>query len=376
MAMFQIGDTWYVDYYQGKGSKRKRVREAVGPRKKDAEAYLGKIKAAQRENRLFDMKKEYNHTFDELLEKYKSTFRGQKYYPTKEYYFPVYVQHFSGMLLGDIAPHQIEKFRNERKETPVKTGLQKLHAGYRQRTKNPKVAKERSNAAVNRELSTLRHIFSKAVEWDMIDTSPFSRLKGLFYKEESRLRYLSEQEEICLLNVCQGTIRKIVLVALHSGMRLGEIFNLKWSDIQNGFIYLTKTKTYMPRQIPINKTLTEVFDSVPRHINSEYVFWGKDGGPLTSVSRPFKNAIRQAGIKEFTFHDLRHTFASKLVMKGASLKAVQELLGHKDIKMTMRYAHLAEDIKKDAVKLLDGDGENEYGQKVDKNKRSSDGQIS
>ena len=88
MAMFQIGDTWYVDYYQGKGSKRKRVREAVGPRKKDAEAYLGKIKAAQRENRLFDMKKEYNHTFDELLEKYRSNFRGQKYYPTKEYYFP------------------------------------------------------------------------------------------------------------------------------------------------------------------------------------------------------------------------------------------------------------------------------------------------
>ena len=106
------------------------------------------------------------------------------------------------------------------------------------------------------------------------------------------------------------------------------------------------------------------------------MFWWQAGGPLKSISRPFKNDIRQAGIKEFTFHDLRHTFASKLVMKGASLKAVQELLGHKDIKMTMRYAHLAEDIKKDAVKLLDGDGENEYGQKVDKNKRSADGQIS
>jgi len=78
--------------------------------------------------------------------------------------------------------------------------------------------------------------------------------------------------------------------------------------------------------------------------------------------------MRRAGIKEFTFHDLRHTFASKLVMKGASLKAVQELLGHKDIKMTMRYAHLAEDIKKDAVKLLDGAEDEKYGQKMDTKK--------
>ena len=66
----------------------------------------------------------------------------------------------------------------------------------------------------------------------MLDVSPFSRLKGLFYKEESRLRYLSEEEEIRLLNVCQGMLKNIVLVALHTGMRLGEILNLKWSDIE------------------------------------------------------------------------------------------------------------------------------------------------
>ena len=87
----------------------------------------------------------------------------------------------------------------------------------------------------------------------MLDVSPFSKLKGLFYKEESRLRYLSEDEERRLLDACQGTLKQIVLVALNTGMRRGEIFNLKWSDIHNGFIYLTKTKTYMPRQIPINK---------------------------------------------------------------------------------------------------------------------------
>lgn len=363
MAIFQRGEIWYIDYYEGK----KRVKKQIGKRKTDAIAYLGKIQAAKRENRLFDMKKDYNHTFDEVLEKYKEAFRGQKYYSTKEYYFPIYKQYFSGMMLGDITPFHLEQFRNERKETRVKTGLEKMPERYKQRTREVKPAKKRSGAAVNRVLSTLRHIFSKAVEWDMMEVSPFTKARGLFYKEiEKRLRYLSEEEEISLLNVCCGQLKNIVLVALHTGMRRGEILNLKWDDIQNGFIYLNETKTYMPRQIDINKTLRELFKSIPRHIKSEYVFYGKDGEPLKSVSRAFENALTKAGIKDFRFHDLRHTFASKLVMKGVSLKAVQELLGHQNIKMTMRYAHLSDDYKKKAVHLLDSLPENHSPKTVPK----------
>jgi len=371
MSIFQRGDIWYVDYYEGK----KRVKKQIGKRKTDAIAYLGKIQAAKRENRLFDMKKDYNHTFDEVLEKYKEAFRGQKYYSTKEYYFPIYKKYFSGMMLGDITPFHLEQFRNERKETPVKTGLEKMPERYKQRTKEAKPVKERSGAAVNRVLSTLRHILSNAVEWEMMEVSPFSKVKGLFYKEiEKRLRFLSEVEEISLLNVCVGQIKNIILVALHAGMRTGEILNLKWEDIRNGFIYLTETKTYMPRQININETLKKVFESIPRHIKSEYVFYGKDGNPLKSVSRAFKNALKKAGIQGFTFHDLRHTFASNLVMRGASLKAVQELLGHRDIKMTMRYAHLSDDYKKKAVQLLDSLPEN-YSPKTVPNEVSDESKI-
>ena len=167
-----------------------------------------------------------------------------------------------------------------------------------------------------------------------------------------------------------------MLVALNTGMRLVEILNLKRPDIHNGYIYLTKTKTYMPRQIPINKTLAEVLVAIPIQMSSDYLFWGKKGGPLKSITRSFKNALKQAGIRNLTFHDLRHTFASKLVMKNVSLKAVQELLGHRDIKITMRYAHLSEDIKKDAVNLLDKETEKEYGQKVDKKREPADVSIS
>ena len=96
--------------------------------------------------------------------------------------------------------------------------------------------------------------------------------------------------------------------------------------------------------------------SLPRHITREYVFCDKDGRPYKEVKRSFSYALKEAGIEEFRFQDLRYTFASKLVMRGERLKTVQALLGHKDIKMTMRYAHLAHDVKKDAVNLLDEGG--------------------
>ena len=144
------------------------------------------------------------------------------------------------------------------------------------------------------------------------------------------------------------------MCALHTGMRKAEILYLRWKQIRNGFIYLNKTKTSESRQIPVNETLNTLFQSLPRHLKSDYIFCNKDGKPF-EVRRSFNTALKKAGIEDFRFHDLRHTFASRLVMKGASLKAVQELLGHKNIKMTMRYAHLSEDFKKEAVRLLDGD---------------------
>ena len=105
-----------------------------------------------------------------------------------------------------------------------------------------------------------------------------------------------------------------------------------------------------------NKTNNEVnYFTDPYSKETDYVFLNtKTGTPYKAVVRSFNTAVRRAGIEDFTFHDLRHTFASKLIMKGYSLKIVQELLGHTDIKMTMRYAHLADKSLVDAVKALDG----------------------
>ena len=350
MAIFQRGGVWYVDYYDG----TKRVKKAIGHTKTDATAYLGKIQGMKRENRLFDMKKDFLFIFDDLLEKYKEAMIGQKYFKTKKYHLEVYRGYFSGLRLADITPYMLEKFKNERKALPVQSGVEKMKESYKRRVETAKPKRERSNTSVNRELSTLRHIFNKAVEWEMMERSPFEKARGLFLKENNkRLRFLSSLEADSLLSRCEGVLYWIVRTALYAGMRKGELLSLKWADIRNGFIYLTKTKTDYAREIPLNETLKEIFSSIPRHISSEYVFCRSDGKPFTYISRSFNTALKRAGISGFHFHDLRHTFASWLVMQGASIKEVQELLGHRDIEMTMRYAHLSEDHKRKAMELLD-----------------------
>jgi integrase len=157
-------------------------------------------------------------------------------------------------------------------------------------------------------------------------------------------------------------------------MRRGEILSLKWSQIRNGFIYLQKTKTNNARQIPINDDLQRLFEKIrtkkekPKKKNvigldgkpfenrpskSEYVF-NYHGQQVSEVKRSFKKALDDAGIEDCRFHDLRHTFASHMVMRGAGIKEVQEILGHKSLTMTVRYAHLSQEHKKKAVNLLNG----------------------
>ena len=138
-------------------------------------------------------------------------------------------------------------------------------------------------------------------------------------------------------------------------MRKGEIRSLRRDQIRNGFIYLEKTKTKNRREIPVNEDFNQVLKEIRKEqgLTSPHVFlYGKR--VIDRVDRAFKEALRNAGIEDFKFHDLRHTFASHLVMRGASLKEVQELLGHKTMTMTLRYAHLGQEEKKRAVSLLNG----------------------
>jgi integrase len=127
-------------------------------------------------------------------------------------------------------------------------------------------------------------------------------------------------------------------MALHTGMRRGELLSLQWDQIRNGFIYLTETKSGKARQIPINDQVARVLQKLRQQnqLKSPFVFCDANGKRFYEVKQSLASACRRAGIEGFRFHDLRHTFASQLVMNGVGLKAVQELLGHADLKMTKR----------------------------------------
>jgi len=337
--------TWQIDYYDPEG---KRVMKCFRL-KKDAEDYLGKVVAAKKEGRyhdVFDVKKETQVTFNELAGKYVENFGTQKAFQSSKRYLLAKVQeHFGEQRLSQITYLDLETYRNKRKATPANG------------------SKQRTDASVNREMALIGHMLGKAVEWEMLETSPLKKGKRLMFKENNhRLRFLTESEVAALLTASDDLkihspyLRPLVETALLTGMRRGELLSLKWEQIRNGFIYLeaAMVKSGKGRQIPINDRLAEVFKEVRRgnQLKSEFVFCDSQGRRFSQVKRSFASACRRAGIEAFRFHDLRHTFASRLVMRGASLKAVQELLGHADLKMTMRYAHLSHEHLRDSVNLL------------------------
>jgi len=344
--------TWQIDYIDPDG---KRIR-VMFKKRKDAEAELAKRVALMSEGRYLDVKKDYSTTLKELTDKYEENYEDQASYKTFKKYAVENIQNYFGedVKLSGIRYLEIETFRNHLKKKLTKGGTL------------------RKESSINREMACLRHMLNKAVQWEQMEMNPFDKGKSLRMKENNqRLRFLSQDEITSLRDASTPYLKNIVDCALNTGMRKGEILSLKWGHIKNGMIYLRKTKTDEPRQIPINDALQVVFDDLKEHgepsnvkrLDGKKVLMPKSktdhvftfqGKPMKDVKRVFGKAVKKANIEDFRFHDLRHTFASHLVMNGATIKDVQELLGHKDLKMTMRYSHLSQEHKTKAVNLLNG----------------------
>jgi len=219
-------------------------------------------------------------------------------------------------------------------------------------------------ASVNREYSLLKSMFNRAIEWGIFDgKNPTNSLKKLQENNE-RCRWLTEDEQQAVLSHCQGLVYVVVLTALKTGMRWGEIIRLKWKqennsnyvDFDNDVICIhgALSKTNKPRYIPLSPLLKEALLTLPRYEGVSYIFWRPETGrELRSIRSPFDRALKKAGIKDFKFHDLRHTFASQLVRNKVDLYVVQKLLGHASPKMTQRYAHLSQDQLWNAIQSID-----------------------
>lgn len=349
------GKKWQIDYFDPNG---KRVRQSF-EKKKDAETELAKRISLIAENpkRYLEIANSNTITFEELTKEYIENFQHQRAFrKSKRYVVDLLKKDFSGRILGKISYFDLESYRNRLQNTRTEKGVL------------------RKNSSVNRIMACLRHMLSKAVEWDMLDRNPFDKGRSLQLKENNqRLRFLTEDEIDTLLAECpaptpskrdpkviydpQGIhLKDFITVAINTGMRKGEILSLKWAQVRNGFIYLEETKTDEARQIPINEDLSMCFRDMRKkqQLTSEYLFPDGDGGHLQDIKRSFKAALDRAGIENFRPHDLRHTFASHYLMRGGSIKGLKEILGHKDIKMTMRYSHLSREFAREEIQIMNG----------------------
>jgi len=244
-----------------------------------------------------------------------------------------------------------------------------------------------SASTSNRYIGTLKAMFNRAVEWEIIDKNPIAKVKKQKSDSRAIIRYLSPDEEQRLRAALRSRDRRLaksnpfyadgrftrleailggfpdhvhpmVLLLMNTGMRRGEMFNLRWQDVDFNNKRITvvgnTSKTGQTRYIPLNDEAFRVLDIWQRQTKrqSGHVFVGKNGQRFTNIDKAWKVLLRDAKIHDFRMHDLRHHFASRLVSAGVDLNSVRELLGHTDIKMTLRYAHLAPAHLSDAVAVL------------------------
>ncbi len=351
--MYQRGKCWISDFWH-EGRRYKKSWGAISKtvagekdRKFRTEVLEGKHEARSRKI-----------TFKAFSGKYLESCRlnlKPKFAKRREVSVKALLPHFGNKLLKEISPFMAEQFKKTRRETV-------------------------SPATVNRDIDCLKNTLSKAVEWGYL---PFNSLAGRkvrkFKEDNEKMWALSDDEEIKLLDACEKSpqrgakrdklfakyLRDLVTVALHSGMREGEIFNLRKEKVflRDRYIRVTDTKNGEDRSVPINDTLKAVLENRMQDQRSEYLFCNSKRERLTVLSSAFWFAIREAGLtridaktgKEvrFRFHDLRHTFGSRLGMAGKDLKTIMEIMGHKSTRVAMRYQHPAPEHKLEAVRSLD-----------------------
>lgn len=327
MGVFFKNGNWFIDYR----ANGRRIREKIGPGKSLAEIVLKKRKVEIAENKFLDIKKEQKIRFEDFADEYLEVHcksNNKSWYKSDYFNLKNLKECFAGKYLHEITPKDIEQYRAER-------------------------IKEVSKSTVNRILNCLSSLYNRAIEWEKVTDNPMTKVK-LFKVPDKRIRYLEKEEIYKLLSHCCEHLKPIVIVALHTGMRKGEILGLKWHDIdiKRNIIHLYDTKNGEKREVPMNEIVQKTIIGVLKNPESQYIFCNKDGEPFRNVRRSFFTALKKAGIINFRFHDLRHTFASQLVMSGVDLNTVRELLGHKSLEMTLRYSHLSPDHKKRAVDIL------------------------
>ena len=303
----------------------------------DARKWEQQTEAAMREGRHFKTSSAKKHTVASLIERYLKQLEKQN--PKRHHDVKPKLDWWKAEIghctLADISKSTISEKREWLLSEPLGKGKEK-------RTRTP--------ATANRYMTVLSHLFTVAVnDWELLENHPMKKLSKL-KEPRGRVRFLDDNERKRLLEACKQSkhdaLYTIVVLALSTGARRGEITNLRWSDIdfKRQIITLHETKNGERRILPLTGHAYECMKQHEkiRHIATDFVFPSSDSKQITNIQFAWDKAVEVAKIQDFRFHDLRHSAASYLAMNGASLAEIAEVLGHKTLQMVKRYAHLSE----------------------------------
>lgn len=318
---------WYIDFQRN----YKRIRRVVGDSKRQAEDVAASIKADIVRERYGFPGHQQNVHFEDFTKEFLSIYSkpNKRSWRSDESSINNLDRFFQGKLLVEISPEFIEKYKAKRKN-------------------------EVSEASTNRELALLKTMLNKAVEWGKLKSNPAAKVKK-FKEHGGRERIMSTDEMKRLVDAAADHLKPILVIALNTGMRRGEILNLRWEDVDfaRNFILVADSKNGRSRKVPMNGLVAETLKNLKKEDTSLFIFCPrKSKVPVKDVKRSFKTACRNAGIKGLRFHDLRHTAASRMIEGGADLVTVSKILGHSTIQMTMRYCHPTAGTMRQAVDIL------------------------
>ena len=329
-------ESWYLDYRNRHGERIREVAKGATTRgealivlqERAGESLLAKSPA---------LRKYRSVRFSELATIYIEDHAKLKKrsWRTDDYMLERSVKPFFGeKLLAEITPLEVERWMRWRLDQGV------------------------TKTTVNRGLQILKKMFNIAIGEGFTTENPIRKVKMFSERENLKERILTEDEEPRLIEACPDYLRAVVLTALHTGMRRGEILGLEWPqvDLEKRMIKVMRTKTDRTRWVEINATLLGVLRRQRiAYPASEIVFPSPTTGKaMVGTRKAFVRACKTAGITGLRFHDLRHTFASRLVELGVDIITVKELLGHSTVILTQRYTHSRSEQRRRAVEQLDG----------------------
>jgi integrase len=334
-------DLWWISFRHNGRKVQKSLETSDKKLARDIEA---KIRIEIKEEKYFDKPLGHNKTFIQLMERFMKEHAPKVSVSTQSSYSS-YLKHlvpfFGDLMLLSISRKKISKYKIVR----YKEGA--------------------SPATINRELAMLSKAFTLALEdWEWIsgNNKPFSKMP---YEKENnkRDRWLTEDEEKRLLKNSSEWLSEIIVFALNTGLRQGELLSLEWNrvDFFRRTILIQKTKNGNPKTVPLNQNAMDVIErrakEKVRRLKNDFVFLSSHETKIDrfNLRRAFNNATRKAEIEDFRFHDLRHCFCTKLAQRGVDIYKIAKLAGHEDIRMTQRYSHHCPESLRDGVEILDAD---------------------